>query len=85
MDNLGEVLTRARQAFGDLTALQVESVSRVERTEDGWQADFEVVELERIPHLTDLLASYEVDVDPAGTLRSWRRTRRYLRKGQEDL
>jgi Gas vesicle synthesis protein GvpO len=85
MASIGEVLNRAKQSFGELTNLDVESVSRVERTDDGWQADFEVVELERIPHLTDVLASYEVEVDPAGTLRSWRRTRRYIRKQQEEL
>ena len=85
MPSIGEVLASAKQSFGELTNLDVESVSRVERTDDGWMADFEVVELERIPHMTDVLASYEVEVDPAGTLRSWRRTRRYVRKQQEDL
>jgi hypothetical protein len=79
------VLARAKESFGELTNLPVESVSRIEPTEGGWQANFEVVELERIPHVADVLASYEVEVDPAGTLRAWRRTRRYLRKQQEDL
>jgi hypothetical protein len=48
------------------TSLPVESVSRVEFVDGGWQVNFEVVELERVPRLTDVLASYEVDVDKAG-------------------
>ena len=81
---IGNVLARALQSFGELTSLPVESVSRVERGEDGWQVNFEVLELERVPRLSDLLASYEVDVDPSGNLLAWRRLRRYLRKQQED-
>ena len=81
---IGTVLCRAIQSFGDLTSLPVESVSRVERADDGWLVNFEVVELERIPRLTDLLASYEVDVDPTGNLLAWRRMRRYTRKQQDE-
>jgi Gas vesicle synthesis protein GvpO len=81
---IGAVLARAIQSFGDLTSLPVESISRVERADDGWQVNFEVVEVERVPRLTDLLASYEVDVDRSGNLLAWRRMRRYVRKQQED-
>ena len=80
--NLGDVLAGAMQTFGELTRLPVESVSRIEPVDGGWQVNFEVVELERIPHLTDVLASYEVDIDEEGGLRAWRRVRRYLRKEQ---
>jgi Gas vesicle synthesis protein GvpO len=82
---LGEILARAMQTFGDLTSLPVESVSRVEPVDGGWQVNFEVVELERVPRLTDVLASYEVDVDEAGNPQAWRRMRRYVRKQQEEL
>ena len=82
--NLGDVLARAVRTFGELTSLRVESVSRVQPVDDGWQLSFEVVELERVPHLADLLASYEVDIDEDGNPRAWRRTRRYVRKQQEE-
>ncbi|HEY4408794.1 MAG TPA: gas vesicle protein GvpO [Acidimicrobiia bacterium] len=81
---LGSVLARAIRNFGDLTSLPVESVSRVERADDGWQVNFEVIELERVPRVTDVLASYEVDVDPSGNLLAWRRMRRYIRKQEAD-
>jgi hypothetical protein len=84
-DDMLTVLTRARQSFGELTSLAVESVSRIESTDDGWQASFEVVELERVPRIADLLASYEVEIDQSGILRSWRRTRRYVRKQPEEV
>jgi hypothetical protein len=84
-DDIIAVLARAKESFGELTNLPVESVSRIAPTEGGWEVSFEVVELERVPHVADVLASYEVDVDPTGTLCAWRRTRRYVRKPQEDL
>ena len=39
----------------------------------------EVVELERIPNTTDVLGTYEVEVDRQGDLTGIRRTRRYPR------
>ena len=82
--NIADVLERAKRSFGQLTNLAVEAVSRVEGAEDGWEATFEVVELERVPRSTDVLASYDVDLGGDGDLQSWRRVRRYLRNQQEE-
>jgi hypothetical protein len=38
-----------------------------------------MVELERIPHSTDMLSSFDVSVDGDGNVVSYQRTRRYLR------
>lgn len=56
-----------------------EGVSSVERAEDGWIVQVEVVEDRHIPSSSDVLALYEVDIDSAGTLLAYRRTRRYSR------
>ncbi|MER5734906.1 MULTISPECIES: gas vesicle protein [unclassified Streptomyces] len=56
-----------------------ESVSSLRPTEDGWEAQVEVLELERIPDTTSILGSYKVTLDEQGDLISYERTRRYSR------
>ncbi|MFG3498949.1 gas vesicle protein [Streptomyces sp. NPDC047928] len=71
-----------RSAAGQLAQLlgrTPDSVSSLKPTEDGWQAQVEVVELERIPDTTSVMASYKVTLDPEGQLVSYERTRRYNR------
>ncbi|MFE7775211.1 gas vesicle protein [Streptomyces sp. NPDC057445] len=60
-----------------------ESVSALKPTEDGWEADVEVVELERIPETTSVMATYRVSLDKDGDLVAYERKRRYTR-GQVD-
>ncbi len=45
----------------------------------GWSVLVDVVELERIPAATSVLATYRVDVDRQGALVSCERLRRYTR------
>ena len=71
-----------RSAAGQLAQLlgrPPDSVSSLKPTEDGWEAQVEVVELERIPDTTSVMASYKVALDPQGQLVSYERTRRYSR------
>jgi hypothetical protein len=63
----------------DLQGADAESVSSVTRGATGWTVGLEVVELHRIPDSTDVLASYEVELDPAGELVRYERVRRYSR------
>ncbi|MEV7010288.1 gas vesicle protein GvpO [Streptosporangium sp. NPDC051022] len=65
--------------IADLTAKEVEGVTLVQPTEEGWKVGVEVVEDRRVPSSGDILALYEVDLDPWGDLRSYRRLRRYKR------
>ncbi|MEU6059197.1 gas vesicle protein [Streptomyces sp. NPDC047097] len=71
-DQLSELLGRAPEA-----------ISAVRPTEEGWEADVEVLELERIPETTSVLASYRVQLDAEGELTAYERVRRYTR-GQID-
>ncbi|MFG2650428.1 gas vesicle protein [Streptomyces sp. NPDC048436] len=75
-----------RSAMEQLVALlqcEPDSVSALKTTDEGWYADVEVVEIERVPDTTSVMASYRVQLDTEGQLMSYERIRRYTR-GQID-
>lgn len=75
----------AKEQFGQVTGHQPAAVTGVRAaTGGGWSVLVEVVELERIPASTSVLATYRVDVDACGVLQSCERLRRYGR-GTTDL
>jgi hypothetical protein len=78
------VLDRARDQLEDLLGRPVESVSSLERTHDGWLLALEVVDLRRIPESTDVLASYEMELDDDLNLRRYEQVRRYVRGRAEE-
>jgi Gas vesicle synthesis protein GvpO len=63
----------------ELTGKAPEGITGVEPAEDGWVVSVEVVEDRRVPSSTDVLATYEIEVDMAGDLVSYRRVQRYSR------
>ncbi|MFF5714115.1 gas vesicle protein [Streptomyces sp. 62] len=69
----------AVEQVSELLGRVPEAVSSFRPIEDGWEAEIEVLELERIPDTTSILASYKVTVDAEGELISYERTRRYSR------
>ncbi|MEU2158339.1 MULTISPECIES: gas vesicle protein [unclassified Streptomyces] len=73
----------AAEQLTELLGRSPESVSALKPTDDGWEADVEVLELERIPETTSVMASYRVTLDKEGDLVAYERTRRYTR-GQID-
>jgi len=73
------LVDRAKAQVTELTGHECEAVSSLTRTPDGWRIVVEVVELERIPRTTDILASYVVELDRDGELMSYQRTHRYYR------
>ncbi|WP_395358363.1 gas vesicle protein [Streptomyces sp. YH02] len=75
----GSAMTSAIEQLARLLGRLPESVSSLKPTDAGWEAQVEVVELERIPDTTSVLASYKVSLDEEGTLISFERTRRYSR------
>lgn len=77
---LTEVVSTAVRQFAELTGRESQSVTGVRRTEeDGWSVLVDVVELERIPSSTSVLATYRVDTDAQGNLEGYERLRRYNR------
>ncbi len=79
------VAAGAAQQLLELTGRDAEGVTGLERTDQGWRVEVEVVEVRRIPDTTDVLALYEVTLDDEGELEGYRRLRRYGRgtPGQE--
>ncbi len=74
-----EAAQAALRAIVELTGKKPEGVTAVEPTEDGWLVGVEVVEDQRVPSSSDILAIYEAELDPDGGLVSYRRGRRYPR------
>jgi len=62
-----------------LLGKDADSVSGLDRNGDGWIVTVEVVEVPRIPESTDVLASYEVELDGDRNLVRYARRRRYYR------
>jgi hypothetical protein len=82
------VVAASRTAMDQLstfTSRAVESISRLEREDEGWLFQVEVVELERIPDSTSVLASYTAHTDDEGNVVSYQRIRRYARNQAGEL
>ncbi|WP_037356062.1 gas vesicle protein [Amycolatopsis orientalis] len=73
----------ARAVFEELTGKDIESVSAFTKDGDGWQLLVEVLELEKVPDTTSLMATYRVRVDGQGGFLGYEQVRRYAR-GQID-
>jgi hypothetical protein len=78
-----QTVARAREQLEALLGRSVESVSSLERTHDGWVVALEVLEFSRIPESTDVLASYEMELDNDLNLRRYQQVRRYHRAEAE--
>jgi hypothetical protein len=74
-----QIAHAAVEQLSEITGRQPDTVSGLERTENGWTVRIEVVELERVPDSTSVMASYEMEVDDKGMMRSYRRLSRYHR------
>lgn len=81
--NAAWAIRSAVEQLQELLGRAPESVSALKSTEAGWEADVEVLELERVPETTSVMATYRVTLDEEGDLVEYRRTRRYSR-GQID-
>jgi len=77
--NAGRIAAEAARQLVELTGKDAEGVVGLDRSDDGWKVEVEVVEVRRIPNTTDVLAMYEVEVDGKGSLQGYRRVRRYVR------
>jgi hypothetical protein len=69
----------ALEQFAELTHQEPAATTGVRRTEDGWSVLVDVVELERVPSTTSVMATYRVDVDSSGMLTGYERLRRFNR------
>lgn len=68
-----------REHLQEITGAACESIIGVERIENGWKVRGVVLELERIPPTTDILAAYDVEIDETGEMVKCQRVHRYWR------
>jgi hypothetical protein len=62
-----------------LTGYQPEAVTALEWDDDVWRITVDALELSRVPSTTDMIGEYVVQLDENGTLRGYKRTRRFQR------
>ncbi|MBP0461863.1 gas vesicle protein GvpO [Streptomyces montanisoli] len=74
-----DAMRRAAEQLASLLGSEPESVSAIKKTDDGWTAAVEVMEIERIPDTSSVMASYRVDMDGEGELIGYERIQRYPR------
>jgi len=77
--SMPEALRAVTSQLTELLRAEPAGVSALKSTGDGWTAQVEVVEVERIPDTTSVMASYRVDLDGRGRLVGYERTARYAR------
>ena len=75
----GELGEAALTTVEELTGYQPEAVTALEWDGDLWRVKVDALELSRIPNTTDVIGEYEIQLDDRGTLRGYRRTRRFVR------
>ena len=78
-EDAAAIVQRAREQLEELLERRVESVSSFAHTHSGWLVRLEVVEVTRIPESTDVMASYEMELDEDRKLRRYARVHRYYR------
>ncbi|MFL5952761.1 MAG: gas vesicle protein GvpO [Gaiellaceae bacterium] len=79
-----ELSQAAIVTVGQLTGYEPEAVTGLEWDGEFWQITVDALEMSRIPNTTDVLGSYVVQLDERGTLRGYRRTRRFQRGQAEE-
>jgi Gas vesicle synthesis protein GvpO len=84
VDRLRRLTDRARDLLQELSGSDVESVSAIDRTRDGFRITLEAVEVRRVPESTDVLATYDVELDGDGDLVRYERRRRYARSQSDN-
>ena len=69
----------AMRTVQELTGYVPEAVTALEWDGEFWEITVDALELTRIPNTTDVLGAYVVRLDEDGTLRGYRRERRFQR------
>jgi hypothetical protein len=76
---------RAMDTLAELVGCPAEGITGIRRNDDGWIVEVEVLEVERVPETSDVLASYQVEIDNDGEIVEFHRLRRYLRTQTEGV
>lgn len=77
--SLVDVARSARQQLQEITGMTPETISGIRHDDEYWYVEVETLEVSRIPPTTDILSSFEVQLDGDGEVVEYRRLRRYFR------
>jgi hypothetical protein len=80
-----QLARRAMHTLADLVGCPAEGITGIRRNDDGWVVEVEVLEVERVPETSDVLASYAVEIDEDGEIVEFHRLQRYLRTQTEGV
>jgi hypothetical protein len=79
-----DLVLAAKRTIEDLTGYRPEAVSGFQWDGEEWLVSVDVLELERVPNTTDVMATYVVQLDDQGGLLGYKRTRRFQRGQVEE-
>jgi hypothetical protein len=83
--NILELVEHTKQQMQSITGLPPDSVSRLDKSDDGWNLAIDMLEHRSIPRTNDLISSFEVWTDELGMVTKWKRRARFQRAQlQED-
>jgi hypothetical protein len=79
-----ELARAALTTVQELTGYSPEAATGMEWDGESWCVTVEVLEMARIPNSTDMMGAYQVRLDGHGTLRGYKRIRRFSRGEARD-
>lgn len=77
--NPTDVVEIAKREMAAITGLAPDTVARLDRADDGWSVEIDMLEHRAIPRTHDLIAAFEVRLDDDGRVLRWKRTGRFQR------
>jgi hypothetical protein len=83
--HVGDLAQQARRQVSELTGLQAETVTGLNRGgDDRWVVTLEALELARVPSTMDVLGTFEVTISADGELLGFRRLGHRRRSSTEN-
>jgi hypothetical protein len=74
-----EVAQRAKRQLAEVTGFKPVAAVGSYRDAKGWHMSVDMLEMARVPDSTDLLGTYEVDLDEDGNMVKFEKKRAHLR------
>jgi hypothetical protein len=71
--SMSGVVARAKLELEAITGFATSSITKLQRTDEGWSLELELVEKEGIPDRMDILGTYRATFSTAGELKDYER------------
>jgi hypothetical protein len=77
--DLAQVIAKTKLQMAEITGLPTDTVARLDRLETGWSVAIDMLEHKAIPRTSDLISSFEVELNQDGDVVRWKRIGRSIR------